>query len=103
MVVLLVAHPRKSSGELGNDDVSGSADITNRVDIVLSYERADKQDNRKSLLSVTKNRLTGKLKTGDNRIELFFSDKTKRISDIKSTYRHYGWENEPDKYGDLLF
>ncbi|MEE1006630.1 MAG: AAA family ATPase [Acutalibacteraceae bacterium] len=103
VVVLLVAHPRKSSGELGNDDVSGSADITNRVDIVLSYERADEQDNRKSLLSVTKNRLTGKLKTGDNRIELFFSDKTKRISDLKSTYRRYSWENEPDKYGDLLF
>lgn len=103
VVVLLVAHPRKSTGELGNDDVSGSSDITNRVDIVLSYERADKQDSRKSFLSITKNRLTGKLKTGDNKIELFFSDKTKRIADLKSTQRHYGWEKLPDEYGDLLF
>lgn len=106
VVVLLVAHPRKSSGELGNDDVSGSADITNRVDIVLGYERGEESRDPNnppySLLSVTKNRLTGKLRTGDNRIMLYFNDKTKRISD-KKTYRRYGWENEPDKYGDLLF
>lgn len=103
VVVLLVAHPRKSSGELGNDDVSGSADITNRVDIVLSYERADETLKADGLLSITKNRLTGKLKTGDNRIELFFNDKTKQIADLESTYRHYSWENAPDEHGDLLF
>lgn len=102
VVVLLVAHPRKSSGELGNDDVSGSADISNRVDLVLSYER-NREDGADSLLSITKNRLTGKLRTGDNRIELYFSPSTKRISDPCGKERHYSWEDTPDEYGDLLF
>ena len=35
VVVLLVAHPRKSNNDFTNDDVSGSADITNKVDVVM--------------------------------------------------------------------
>lgn len=38
IAVLLVAHPRKTQGDVSeNDAVSGSADITNRVDTVISY------------------------------------------------------------------
>ena len=35
VVVLLVAHPRKSNGQFKNDSVSGSADITNAVDFLF--------------------------------------------------------------------
>jgi len=77
VVFLLVAHPRKSNNAFQNDDVSGSADITNRVDIVMSYDRVDDidsgEDERK--LSITKNRLTGKL----GEIRLFYSEESKRI------------------------
>lgn len=38
VVVLLVAHPKKTEGKVtDNDAVFGSSDITNRADIVLSY------------------------------------------------------------------
>lgn len=89
MVIMLIAHPRKSNnGEFDNDDVSGSADITNRVDVVMSY---DKDSNRKNMydlriLNVTKNRLTGKL----GKIDLWFSDYCKRISDRAGDFsKHY--------------
>ena len=39
IAVLLVAHPRKSRDAFSNDDVAGSADITNRVDVVVNYAR----------------------------------------------------------------
>lgn len=94
VVILLVAHPRKTkNGEFANDDVSGSSDITNRVDVVMSYERcADGTcDGR---LAITKNRLTGKLATGENQIALFYSNKSKRITSAQSHGKHYGWEKQ---------
>lgn len=80
-VIVLVAHPRKSNGQLEfqNDDVSGSADITNRVDIVMSYDRPKDAPPEERALRITKNRLTGKLATGDNAISLIFDGASKRI------------------------
>ena len=90
--VILVAHPKKSKEAFQNDDVSGSADITNRVDVVMSYER-DKSNEHKcdGLLSVTKNRLTGIL-TGKEPIELYYNKQSKRIAGRGSPYRIYSWE-----------
>lgn len=83
MVIMLVAHPRKSSNEFDNDDVSGSADITNRVDVVMSY---DKDSKRKQsdlrVLKVTKNRINGKVED----IDLYFSEYSKRISDTPNDF-----------------
>jgi len=90
IVVLLVAHPRKSSNDFTNDDVSGSADITNKVDVIMSYSRAKDTDDCDSKLQITKNRLTGKLAKD---IELFYSPKTKRIFGRASAIRRYGWES----------
>ena len=56
VVIILVAHPRKSDREFTNDDVSGSSDITNKVDIVMSYQRDESGDTYNSKLTVTKNR-----------------------------------------------
>ena len=96
VVILLVAHPRKMrNGEFANDDVSGSSDITNRVDVVMSYERCT-DGTCDGKLAITKNRLTGKLATGENQILLFYSNKSKRIASAQSYGKRYGWENQPE-------
>ena len=82
IVVLLVAHPRKNNGkELDNDDISGSGDITNLSDTVISLDR-EKPDNQgekeKTLLSVRKNRATGVLLTGKERAEIVYNMRSKR-------------------------
>lgn len=82
-VIVLVAHPRKSKTQFDNDDVSGTADITNRVDVVMSYDKDDKLSDDVRKLKITKNRLTGRL----GEIELYFDEDSKRISDIPADFR----------------
>ncbi len=95
VAIVLVAHPRKSKDSFQNDDVSGSADITNRVDIVMSYARADdKHPECDGLLVVTKNRLTGCCTGKDEEIKLLYSKSTKRITSIGGGKRVYGWERQ---------
>ena len=81
VIIILVAHPRKTNTELNNDDVSGSADITNKASVVMSYSRIThngvESDPTVRALSITKNRLTGKLGS----IKVYFSEDSKRISD----------------------
>lgn len=79
VVVLLVAHPRKTREGFTNDDVSGSADITNKVDVVMSYCRINAEDENERQLKITKNRLTGKLTSEKNDIRLYYSELSKRI------------------------
>ena len=99
MVILLVAHPRKTNAEFDNDDVSGSADITNRVDVVMSYDR-DKKRNQNDLrvLKITKNRMTGHL--GD--MDLYFSDFSKRISDTPNEFTKFYLKSEFMKVTDEM-
>lgn len=79
MVIILIAHPRKRNGsDFTNDSVSGSADITNRVDAVMSYDRPSEDLGYHRILKITKNRLTGKL----GEVQLYFQEESKRISDI---------------------
>lgn len=109
VAVILVAHPRKSKEGFTNDDVAGSGDITNRVDVVLSYSRNSKKtDDRSpecdSLLAVTKNRLFGRLTKAGEPVELFYSKKSKRItsaSGFEKGPKHYGWEDRPTEYADF--
>lgn len=102
VVIILVAHPRKSNNDFTNDDVSGSSDITNKVDVVMSYGRVESEE-ADGKLQITKNRLTGKLAQGKNAINLFYSAKTKRVFSETSEVKHYGWETatQPDKYEEL--
>ena len=94
VAVLLVAHPRKRQGDIENDDVSGSADITNRVDVVMSYSRARDEEAHDSEVTVTKNRLTGVLITKRDPVRLSYSKKSKRIMSINygEPDKTYGWE-----------
>lgn len=97
VIVILVAHPRKTSrtdvrADFSNDDVSGSADITNKVDVVMSYQRCrkkkgeDEPDESLRDLWITKNRLTGKLAVGDNAIRLQYDKASRRITGIRQTF-----------------
>lgn len=79
VAIILVAHPKKSNADFDNDTVSGSSDITNAVSFVFNYERAKDGEDCDSRLMITKNRLNGKLLTGDNAIKLHYSEKSKRI------------------------
>lgn len=107
VAIVLVAHPRKIKEGFTNDDVSGSGDITNRVDTVLAYSRnPDKhmEEDCDSHLIVTKNRLFGKLTKQNEPIELYYSQKSKRItsaSGFASGPKRYGWENQPTQYADF--
>jgi len=95
IVVLLVAHPRKAK-EVDNDAVSGSADITNRVDAVLVYERTNKDDPlfSRSTLKLYKNRINGKLIINEP-IKMVYSESSKRITPKKQPEeKQYGWEKE---------
>lgn len=103
IVILLVAHPRKTSGNLSNDDISGSADITNKVDVVMSYSR-DNEDNDpdKRLFQVTKNRLTGRLTKENSPIPLYYSSSSKRIVGIEKVFnREYGWNSIGDGFYEI--
>ena len=62
VLVHLVAHPRKSADNenMGKDDVSGNADITNLADYVTIMIRAnDEVEEYDAILKVDKNRHTG--------------------------------------------
>lgn len=79
VAILLIAHPRKESANakgLTNDSVSGSADITNRVDIVMSYVKNGDNEPQGGKISVTKNRLTGNTA---HDIDVMYGQKSKRI------------------------
>lgn len=93
IAVILVAHQRKTKGEFSNDDVSGSADVMNKVDVAMNYERAE--DNiSDSKLSITKNRLFGKYAVKEKAIPLFYSEDTKRICSLGGNEREYGWNRQ---------
>lgn len=108
IVVLLVAHPKKTQNRIENDDVLGSSDITNRVDVVLSYSR-DTGEMCDGRLAILKNRLTGKITRKDAEIQLFYSNSTKRITSVSSGGKVYGWatswvdEIDPDDMEEISF
>lgn len=95
IVILLVAHPRKNNGkELENDDISGSGDITNLSDTVISLDRTNpKQAGEKAitLLSVRKNRATGVLLTGKERVEILHNKRSKRLYQKNSDGKAYSF------------
>lgn len=101
VAVILVVHPRKN--RFGNDDtdeVSGSADITNKVDIVMTYKRnLASFENAERVVTVSKNRLTGKLAVGEAAIPLYYDEASKRICEDKADFiKPYGWEKDENGF-----
>ena len=101
VAIVLVAHPKKTQGDFDNDTVSGSSDITNAVSFVLNYQRANESDNCDSKLMITKNRMNGKLLTGENSIKLYYSEKSKRILSNESENIDYGCFRVEEDFSDL--
>ena len=105
-VVILIAHLRKPGKDekgsaFDNDSVSGSSEITTRVDIVLNYGKAPEDSEADSILQVGKNRLAGVLRLGKDGIPLKYSPKTKRVFGVRSLNKRYGWEKEPVRLDDI--
>ena len=79
VLIHLVAHPRKTmNNEVGKDDVSGTADITNLSDYVTTLERNFEKTpdkNYDAKFSVIKNRHTG----ANASVALNFADWRKRF------------------------
>lgn len=108
VVVLLVAHPKKTDGKVtDNDAVSGSSDITNRADIVLSYVKNSEGEAPGGKVFVMKNRMTGKLALGDGAVAMEYEPSSKRIYQAGSSPSYkYDWERTPVEFGpdgDLPF
>jgi len=97
--IVFVAHPRKAQGFLRLDDISGSGDITNRVDNAIiihrrnaDFERLTRQafgwkkdhplyrDGIGNVLEVCKDRENG---TQDKFIPLYFEPSTKRLKNTE--------------------
>jgi twinkle protein len=100
--VHVVAHPRKTSGDITKNDVGGSGDLTNRVDNVFSVSRIDQDDPKNGLslmdcdnkVDILKNRFSGRQ---DITIGLKFEPLSKRFfakSDIDSDSKRYGWNDQ---------
>lgn len=114
VAILLVAHKKKNSNGTSPEDhcdsISGSGDISNRADTVLSFVRTDNSDEKiedekteneeelpfktepSGMLLVVKNRLFGRIMAGDNGISTYYDSRSKRIYTPSIKYRHYGWE-----------
>ena len=101
VAIVLVAHPKKTQGDFDNDTVSGSSDITNAVSFVLNYQRAKDDESCDSKLMITKNRMNGKLLTGENSIKLYYSEKSKRILSNEFENIDYGCFRVEDDFSDL--
>lgn len=93
--VFLVAHPRKTQGTIKNDDVSGSADITNRVANVITLSKISDLGAPCDLsLEVTKNRWEGNC----GAISLNYCKISHRLY-VPETgdIRQYSWQSQPEQ------
>lgn len=99
VVILLVAHRRKNNyGSDSNDEISGSADITNLAGLVMSYDRGTNEEinngfikEEQRRLIISKNRLFGKINTRG--YILNYDEKSKRIYGLgDDPNENMGWE-----------
>lgn len=106
VLILMVAHRRKNGfADDANDEISGSADITNMAGIVMSYDRDKELPQTQRKLILSKSRLVGKLNYDGYILE--YDEKSKRIySSIDELNYRYGWERNKfiqSEEGDVIF
>ena len=109
--VMFVAHPRKTTGFLRLNDISGSANIGNIVDnafiihrnnndfdkAISEYLGKDKfkyiAESCTNVIEICKDRENG---TQDKFISLWYEPSTKRLltTTVESRYKHYKWETQ---------
>lgn len=102
VAIVLIVHPNKTiyanTDEM--DSISGSADISNAADIVMSYSR-DKNLNDDSLraVQVIKNRYNGKLLQGVNAVCAKYDNESKRIVSINDSFdKVYSWQTDKEGF-----
>lgn len=96
VLILLVAHRRKGSfsGD-ANDEISGSADITNLAGVVMSYDRDKELPANQRRLVVSKSRLIGKLCLDG--FVMNYDEKSRRIyGEGDDLYQEFGWKSTDD-------
>ena len=100
ILIILVAHQRKNQGTNRTaDDVSGSANITNLADIVMTFGKVKDKENKPNSdreIRVQKNRLTGRL--GDP-IPIWFEAGSRRVNDCQAFGWAFSWEKNKDDDG----
>jgi len=101
--VHLVAHPRKIEGRPSKIDISGTGDITNRADNVISVYRLNEEEKASegydTLVEILKDRIGG---AQDSKIKLDFDPNGKRfaLSKAGTTFsKDYSWVNLMPKQG----
>lgn len=107
VIVVLVAHPRKTSSnpkyqtQFTNDDIAGSANITNLADVVLRYDEGptqEEKDESPRRIWTLKSRDTGLL---DHKgFPVWYEDSSKRISDKKDDFNFNFDKYKKKSFGD---
>jgi len=112
--IIFVAHPRKATGFLRLDDVSGTGNLTNRVDNAFIVHRNNNDFQRLSkdmfkwpetheaysgtnVIEIAKDRLRGNI---DVFIPLWYEPETKRLKNSVAETVKYGWLPE-DEWMDI--
>ena len=106
--IIFVAHPRKPSGFLRLDDISGSGNITNIVDNAFLVHRHNKDFERgftqwfneremqkyekaTNVVEIAKDREFG---IQDYFFSLYYEESSKRLRNTEDEYITYEWDNE---------
>ena len=97
--VLMVAHERKQAASDTNDQVSGTANITNLADVVIAYRRNKTGGEYDAEIEISKNRtFTGLcLTSADKSIGVYFDPVSRRLkTDLspKNWERAFSWEKD---------
>lgn len=89
--VHLIAHPKKTQGELSKEDIAGTLDISNRADNTFSVSRND--NTNLTEVRILKNRSDG---LQNRQICLNFDVNSKRFTATDNEmykFKKYGWED----------
>lgn len=97
--VHLVAHPKKTKGDLDNDDISGRAEITNLAHNVFSVQRVEKNDKEAPNCDVVVNILKNRWEGARKKVGMLYCPVSRRLyMESVGAYRKYGWDkNTPYK------
>lgn len=103
VLILLVAHKRKNSANdddfNNNDDIAGSSDLANYASFILGYGRHKDIADSERLLTLTKNRESGKCNYSG--WIMSFDERSKRIYGKNDDANYdYGWDRVGNANGD---
>lgn len=107
--IILVCHPRKESGFLRKESISGTADLTNLCDNLFIIHRVGKDFQTRasefldstivqnclqydSVVEVCKNRSMGII---DYIVGMYYENESRRLKNSISEHIVYGWEEQP--------